>query len=260
MHYRAGSTSYVYPAGIVENVRRLALCVSDIELILFDLEDGPSNLPGADDVAELRQIAGEHDLTYTVHLPLDLRGDAPHDSRLWRVTERVVHSTVHLQPWAWVFHLDGAGIDEPGWVTRGVRAVERLAALTGDRARLALENLETYPPEALEPVYDATQIARTLDIGHLWKSERDPFDYLPRWLPHTRVVHLHGCTQVHGVLCDHLPLTALPESSLDAILTTFDGWSGVLTLEVFEDDFFSSRDALVAARSRVERAHDAKRP
>jgi hypothetical protein len=43
--YRLGSTSYVWPAGLVPNVRRLGPLVDDVELVLFDLEER-SNLPG----------------------------------------------------------------------------------------------------------------------------------------------------------------------------------------------------------------------
>src|SRR5512139_2373484 len=73
--FRVGSTSYVYPADILPNVEKLAEAgdVDDVELVLFEVDDGPNNLPGPDVVRRLADIAAENGLTYTVHLPLDLR-------------------------------------------------------------------------------------------------------------------------------------------------------------------------------------------
>src|SRR5688500_10667676 len=84
--FRVGSTSYVYPDDLLPNVRKLAegVDVDDIELILFEVDDGPNNLPGESVVEEMRQLARLYHLTYTVHLPLDLRlgaeGETLHES------------------------------------------------------------------------------------------------------------------------------------------------------------------------------------
>ena len=53
--YRLGSTSYVWPADILPNVRRLGPWVDDVELVLFEVEDA-SNLPDAEMVAELNAL------------------------------------------------------------------------------------------------------------------------------------------------------------------------------------------------------------
>ncbi len=57
--FRVGSTSYVYPDDILPNVEQLAAKgdVDDIELILFEVDDGPNNLPNAATVQKLSDIA-----------------------------------------------------------------------------------------------------------------------------------------------------------------------------------------------------------
>jgi hypothetical protein len=50
----------------------LAAHVQDMQLVLFDLPGGPSNLPDAAAVAHLADIGARRDLTYTVHLIDDL--------------------------------------------------------------------------------------------------------------------------------------------------------------------------------------------
>src|SRR5512138_1637445 len=71
--FRLGTTSYIIPADILPNARYLAGKVRDIELILFEVDDGPNNLPSPEVIDELTHIAQQHDMTYTVHLPLDLK-------------------------------------------------------------------------------------------------------------------------------------------------------------------------------------------
>jgi sugar phosphate isomerase/epimerase len=71
--FRLGTTSYIIPDEILPNARYLADKVRDIELILFEVDDGPNNLPSPALIDELLEIAQKHDMTYTIHLPLDLK-------------------------------------------------------------------------------------------------------------------------------------------------------------------------------------------
>jgi len=69
---RLGTTSYIHPADIITNVRRLAGKVQDVELVIFELDGGSSGLPDDDTMAELNSLGAEQDMTYTVNLPLGL--------------------------------------------------------------------------------------------------------------------------------------------------------------------------------------------
>ena len=62
--FRLGTTSYIIPAGLLENIRYLAGKVQDVELVLFDVDGGPSNLPTPAQVSELSGLAADHDLTF----------------------------------------------------------------------------------------------------------------------------------------------------------------------------------------------------
>lgn len=249
--FRVGSTSYVYPADILSNVERLAEGgdVDDVELVLFEVDDGPNNLPGPGVVDRLAEIARAHGLTYTVHLPLDLRlgaeGDAQHASLV--KAERVIRASLPLEPFAYVFHLDGDGVGQADWTSRALRALDLVAGWAGCPKVLAVENLENYDPTALDPILDALSVSRAVDIGHLWKTSRDPLDVLDSWLPRARVVHIHGLGER-----DHKSLALVPPERLDPVVARLMDYRGVVTLEVFDtDDFFTSRDALLASVARV---------
>jgi len=45
--FRIGTTSYIIPDEIIPNVRFLAARVEDVELVLFEADEGMNNLPGA---------------------------------------------------------------------------------------------------------------------------------------------------------------------------------------------------------------------
>ncbi|PJF30363.1 MAG: xylose isomerase [Candidatus Thermofonsia Clade 1 bacterium] len=252
--FRVGSTSYVYPDDILPNVERLAADgdVGDIELILFEVDDGATNLPDPRTVERLGALAAQHNLTYSVHLPLDLAlaadGSAQHQS-LFKA-ERVIRLTQPLMPSAYVFHLDGQGVEAPNWVDRALRALEIVISWVGEPSLLAVENLETWSPHYLDPILARLPISRTTDIGHLWKMGVEPLSVLEAWLPRTRVIHLHGVGER-----DHKSLALMSADQLDPVIAALlrAPYRGVLTLEVFEtSDFFSSRAALLESVARVQ--------
>lgn len=251
--FRLGTTSYIIPADILPNVRYLAGKVQDVELVLFEVDDGPGNLPGKEQIAELRDIASDNDLTYTVHLPLDLRladNGLPRHASLTKA-RRVIDCTLELAPWAYVLHLDGQSVRNgaaPGamqrWQEQAIQSLEIVGGWAGGVQKLAVENLEGYPLHFYEPVLERIAVSRAVDIGHLWLDGHNPVSYLRRALPRTRVIHIHG---IHGR--DHQSLAHVPQELLRAVLDELvcANYRGVLTVEIFsEDDLFTSLAAIKA--------------
>jgi len=258
--FRLGTTSYIIPDDILPNVRYLAGKTQDVELVLFEVDDGANNLPGPEVVAELGALAQAHALTYTVHLPLDLRlgagGDEGHVSLV--KARAVIERTRVLNPWAYVLHLDGRELLASGsdgdrdaravaWQVQAVRALELAAGWAGGPGQLAVENLERYPLDFWTPVLERVPVSRCVDIGHLWLDHHDPLPFLQAALPRTRVVHLHGVGQR-----DHQSLVHMPPEKLNPVIDCLcETFTGVVTLEVFgEADFHSSVDAVNASVNR----------
>jgi sugar phosphate isomerase/epimerase len=253
--FRIGTTSYIIPDEILPNVDYLAGRVSDIQLVLFETDEHGSNLPDAALRRALRERAARHGLTYTVHLPLDLRladgGEAGHVSLV--KARRVIEATRDLEPVAYTVHLDagrlpppwGACRDNPlplrEWQDQAVRALETASAWVPEPGLLCVENLEKWDPAAFEAVLERVPVSRTTDIGHLWLEGKDAAAALAAWLPRTRVVHLHGIGSR-----DHQSLLKMPPDQLDPVVRLLrQSFNGVLTLEVFnEQDLAESLDAL----------------
>jgi sugar phosphate isomerase/epimerase len=249
--FRLGTTSYIIPEDILPNARYLAGKVRDIELILFEVDDGPNNLPSSEVINELSKIAQDHDLTYTVHLPLDLKlGEDGSERDLSLVkAKRVIDCTCGLDPWAYVLHLDGKSVrtsTDAGlikrWQDHSVRALEIVSEWAGSPNKLAVENLETYPLDFIQPVLERIPVSRCVDVGHLWLDGHDPIPYLQSALPGTRVVHMHG---IAGR--DHRSLAFMPQQKVNAVFDELlrANYTGVLTLEIFsEEDFLSSMEVI----------------
>jgi sugar phosphate isomerase/epimerase len=245
---RLGTTSYILPADILPNVQYLAPRVDDVELVLFEVDDGQNNLPSTAVVGELAALASEHDLSYTVHLPLDLRmgddGSTGHASL--EKAQRVIERTKALAPWAYVLHLEGKHMtDYEAWIDQAACSLELTAAWAGAPELLAVENLEGYPLDFIDPVLERVPVSRCLDIGHLWVDGHDPVPFLERHLARARVIHLHGLGSR-----DHQSLSHADSKELARVLRPLldHDYQGVLTLEVFgQADFESSVGALQAA-------------
>jgi sugar phosphate isomerase/epimerase len=268
--FRVGATSYIIPAGLAANAEFLAPVVQDMQLVLFDVPGGPSNLPNSDEVAALAALGEARDLSYTVHLLEDLRPDdegsspAAAPASALAKARQVIELTWALAPYAWVCHLDGRPVRalDPAapqvaqWQAETAAALQLVCGWAGDGRRIAVENLEGYAPDFVAPVVARTAAGRCFDAGHLWLDGIDPLPHLAAALPRLRVVHLHGVRPVPsaGHSRDHSSLAFAAPAALDAVLHTLlaAAWDGVLCLEIFgEDDFYSSLHALGAAVRRV---------
>jgi sugar phosphate isomerase/epimerase len=256
--FRLGTTSYIIADDLLANARFLTPLVQDMQLVLFDIENGPSNLPAPQTIEALAALGTAADLTYTVHLLDDLQNDgqaAPRSSL--RRAKQVIDLTRPLRPWAWVGHLEGRAVRPAGtpapdlaaWQNQTAHAVAEVTTWLDDPLQLAIENLEGYPPAFVDPVVQRVGAGRCVDAGHLLLDGHDPVPHLRAALPRLRVVHLHGVAER-----DHASLAHIPAPKLDAILRTLldAQFTGVVTMEIFgEEDFWSSLDVITAAIARI---------
>ena len=256
--FRLGTSSYIIPADILPNVHYLAGKVRDIELILFEVDDGQNNLPTSEVIDELIQLAALYDLTYTVHLPLDLKlgADGSEQDISLIKAHKVIELTKRLNPWAYVLHLEGKEVRDSKdpdvllhWQDQAVRALEIVSEWAGGPEKLAVENLEHYPPDFIHPVLNRIPVSRCVDVGHLWLDGVPVMPYLKNALPRTRVIHMHGIGER-----DHSSLSYVNPQDLDELFRTLlKDYRGVLTLEIFsEPDFLSSIEAIKQSLNRIE--------
>jgi len=252
--FRLGVPSCLYPIDLVSSAQKLGTVVDDVELVLFDV-DGLCNFPSPEVIEGLQAAAEAYDLTYTVHLPLDLilsEGEDLWSNPSMEKARRVIRMTRPLKPWAYVGHLDGVAVEDGAsaatvthWQDQALRILEAIGHEVEEMHLFALENLENYNPEVFRPLFAQLPVSACVDVGHFFKNERDPFPYLHERLARTRVIHLHGSRDHH----DHRGLDLVPEPVLVELfeLLSAEDYRGVLTLEVFEQEhFLSGQDCILS--------------
>ena len=260
MPYRVGTTSYIIEDDLVANATFLAERVQDMQLVLFDLPEGPSNLPDAPMIRALKAIGGDHDFSFTVHLMDDLRllaSDGRESPSMERGRE-VIELTRDLMPQAYVLHLDAKEFRVPGfspsalarWQDEMLQALELVGQWAGDPSLLEVENLESYPPEFVTPIVERLPVSRCVDVGHLWLDGHDALPHLKSALHRTRVVHIHGVNKR-----DHVSLAHSESEALDAVISILlkAQFDGVVTLEIFGlPDFETSIASLLESVERCQ--------
>ena len=239
--FRLGTTSYILPADIVPNVEFLAPLVDDVELVFFE-SDKLSNLPDAAVIEQLVELKGDHRLSYTVHLPLDIHlGSSDEVTRTRSVEKcrRIMDVTGPLAPFAYIIHFHGErrgkepAHDIERWRSALDRSTEELLLSLSDVAPklLCVETLD-YPFDYVSDIVSRHGLSVCLDVGHLAFYGYPVQDHLDTYMAQTRVIHLHGNSD--GT--DHKDIGML-DPEIIAMLTNRLAWEGererVLTLEVF---------------------------
>ena len=253
-NWRLGTTSYIIPDHILPNLNYLKDKVDDVELVLFESPD-KSGMPDFDEVKRMKSLAMDWDLSFTVHLPLDVHPGAEDEKNRRRCVDmwlRVIELTQPLDPLGWVVHLSHPPSPDdlkwPLWQDQCLKSLDDLCRET-DAGKLCIENLN-YDHRWVWPWILEKGLSLCMDIGHLLVRNEDLFSCCDMWLRHVKIIHLHAVDQDGR---DHAGLQHMQPQTLSALLRRFDrvdNPSLVVTLEVFSrKDLKGSLKALGEART-----------
>ncbi len=244
--FRLGTTSYILHDDILPNIHFLKEKVDSIELLLFE-SDEISSYPSKKTLRELNTVAGDYNLAYTVHLPLQVPlGTRDETERKKNVATmlRAIDATAALNPHAWDLHLEPdvdyeKRIYNPAaWREACLRSLDEMNAAGADPNRIGIEVLE-YDYSFIDPVIEQSGFGICLDIGHVWHRRFDEDYFLQNVLPQARHFHLHGFNDER----DHKGLNHIPKEQvqrfLDAVCAQPDAEERVVTIEVFSENSFN---------------------
>lgn len=233
--FKLGTTSFIYPDHILPNVEMLAPYVDEIELLLFE-STAPDSLPPQAVIKRLVALGAEFDLTYNVHLPIDISLTAKEaTARLLAVQtiRRVIELTSVLSPSTYTLHLP---FEESGrnketvkqWQERVYHSMTQLVSADVPSETISVETLD-YPFEWVDPLLNDLNLMVCLDLGHLMVHGFDCRTAFDTYGSKTSIMHLHGVEQTR----DHLALNRLAENETAAVIDILQQFTGVLSLEVF---------------------------
>ena len=149
----------VYGKNLLENAKRLADLVDNIEIILFSTLNR-NNIPDTNELDLLRKLGRKKKVTFTVHLPTSLE-IASKDRKLREHSIKMVSDlcshTAQIEPLHYILHVPITTptlIPIPGlyfktddgqnwgkWTRRGLDALERIFDTTPVADKLLLENI-----------------------------------------------------------------------------------------------------------------------
>ena len=252
---RLGGTSWVVQGDFSENLQYLSKEVSDMEVVLFDTPQD-SNMPSSAEVSMLKELCEVHEMSCTVHFPVDICATATASDLLKGedLCLRTIELFAPLEPFAWILHIVGEERGNPPsseieiWLEKSIRSAERLVRAVNDRKKICVETLD-YDPTYVELLASTAGTSICLDVGHLVRCGHPVLETAKRCAEMTRVIHIHG---VRPDGTDHVDLSYFDTELFKQVTEIMsDGEEKVMTIEVFEDDYDRSLDVIKKIRTEA---------
>jgi len=220
--------SFVWPDRVGQNCRSLEHLVDEVAVTLFQSQ---ACLAYSQDDLPLEMA--DLDLTYHLHLPLDLPWEDP--TRAASIASGLADMTAFCQPGAYVLHPPVA----PQALETFFQAWERHGLRVSD---LLLENIQGNDLRTIWPVIRQSQCGLCLDLGHLLLYSQQEILNQPGFLDQLRMLHIYG---TDGTDSRHGPLSRLSFKDTGMLRDLLQALplQGVVVIEVFSaQDLFASLD------------------
>lgn len=241
--FKLGTTSFIFPDHVIPNVEKLGAFFDEIEILCF--ESHPREvLLSKEDVKTLLHLSGKLDLTYNIHLPLDVSLTCESSSKRQRDCDtilNVIDLFAPLLPTTYTLHLDmGPEMKKEmrnqtalnNWKKRARQSLQSIASEVSRPDIISIETLD-YPFSLTDSLVEEFDLSVCLDVGHQIKYGYDLLETYGKHQSRVSIIHLHGVAFSEHKIKDHTGLDQMPEKYFRQIQTVLEKFSGVVSLEVF---------------------------
>ncbi len=241
--FKLGTTSFIFPDDIIPNVKQLGTFFDEIELLVF--ESKPEEfLPSRDHVKELLYLSQKHDLTYNIHLPIDVSLTCESQKKREAAQDtifKVMDLFALINPTTYTLHLDMPSdikksienqVKTEHWQDITSQGLESLLSKISNPEIISIETLD-YPFSFVEPFIEQFNLSVCIDVGHQIKYGHNLLQTFDKHKPRTTIMHLHGVDFSQSQIKDHTSLDKLPAHYMSQIKTILNDYTGVVSLEVF---------------------------
>jgi sugar phosphate isomerase/epimerase len=231
--FRLAAPSFIYPAGYATNVQRLSPLLDEIELLFLERD----HLPSADEIRELQDLADHMDITYNIHLPMDISLAHPSPDIRCRSIDGAVEAiklAAPLNPTSHTLHLTCQQMDRQPekvqvWQQRAIRSLTLLLEKAHlPPSALCLETLD-FPPLWLTAMVEGLDLSVCVDVGHHLRYGFDLQKTIAQFSCRIGIFHLHGVSNGR----DHCALDQLPVDIRAGLAKQLEKFHGSVSLEVF---------------------------
>ena len=196
---KIGTTSFVFPDTIFENCKKLQHLVDEVSIVMFETKSC-LNYTVKDLPYELKNL----DLTYNIHLPLDLEWKKGVSYVVEDIT-RLIEKTLFLAPTSYVLH-------PPTQKITFIEFVEYAQKKHLPLNKFLIENVKENDLTEIWDIVQNTPINVCLDIGHL--IEYNQFNMLNLDKIFQKINMLHLYTPKKGI---HKSLALLDKKGLEIL-------------------------------------------
>ena len=241
--FKLGTTSFIVPDHIIPNVKKLGPFFDEIELLVF--ESQPKEvLPSKRQIDDLVALSIEYDLTYNVHLPVDVSlsfGSINDQKKAVHTILEVLSLLKPLQATTHTLHLAmpsyikaKACKDQQikDWKNTLGHTLDVFLSQVDDPKKISIETLD-YPFSMIEDLIQERRLPICMDIGHGIKYGYNWIKIFEKYGARIPLVHLHGVDFLSHPFKDHQGLDKLPDEQLSQVISFLKAYSGVVSLEVF---------------------------
>jgi len=241
--FKLGTTSFIFPDFIVPNVKKLGRFFDEIELLVF--ESHPKEvLPTKDDIKELLYLSHEHNLTYNIHLPIDVSLSSESAQKRLKSSDtilEVMELFTSLTPSTCTLHLDMPQDIKNDiqnqekmkrWQYNIRQSLDSIISRIANPEIISIETLD-YPFSFVEFFIEEFSMSVCIDAGHQIKFGYNLLETFDKHKLRTPVIHLHGVDFSGQHIKDHTSLDKLPKQYVSQIQTMLCDYTGVVSLEVF---------------------------
>ncbi len=241
--FKLGTTSFIFPDHIIPNVKKLGPFFDEIELLVFESQPA-FVLPSKDDVKELLYLSQSQDLTYNIHLPIDVSLTCESLGKRQKARDtilKVMDLFEPVTPTTHTLHLDMPGdikkdMGNQGklkkWIKNTRQGLEGLLKDIVDPGIISIETLD-YPFFFIETLVEEFNLSVCIDTGHQIKYNYDLVQTFEKHKSRTSIIHLHGVEFFEDEIKDHASLDKLPEKYFRQVQMILENFTGVVSLEVF---------------------------
>jgi len=245
--FKIGTTSFIYPDGYIPNVVTLGPFLEEIELLLF--ESAPeNNLPTEAEISKLGLLAEKYQITYNIHLPIDLYLGDENITRRNQAVESIIRISELVSPLSpstctlhLIYHWKTDNSTQLKiWQQNIYHSLSCLMDAGINADDITIENLN-YPFEWLGTIFSDFNFRVCLDFGHIFRYAQDVDIILDNYGERITLIHLNGFEGNR----DHISLDRLSPGQLGQITRVLQIFSGTVSVEVFSfDDLKSSLNLL----------------
>jgi sugar phosphate isomerase/epimerase len=249
-NFKLATTSFIFHDKIIPNIKKLGSFFDEIELLIFESQP-EEYLPSKNDIKQLLYLSKKYDLTYNVHLPVDVSltcEAADKREKARDIILKVIELFAPLNPTTYTLHLDmqpdikkdsEQDIEKQNqielWQDRIQKSFESLLPRIPNPEIISIETLD-YSFRYVEPIIEQFKLSVCIDAGHQIKYGYDLLKTFDKHKLKTSIIHLHGVDFSQSKIKDHTSLDKMPPRYMSQVKTILNDYSGVVSLEVFNLD------------------------